>query len=61
MEFLYNNSYNAVLIVIDRLTKKRHYILYTTDGNNITAKAIAYLLLNNIWKLHSLPLSFILN
>ena len=28
---LYSNSYNAVLTVIDRLTKERHYILCTID------------------------------
>ena len=54
---LYSNGYNAVLMVIDRLTKERHYILCTTDENGTTAEATAYLLLNNVWKLHGLPLS----
>ena len=53
----HSNGYNAVLIVIDRLTKERHYILCTTDKNGTTAEATAYLLLNNVWKLHGLPLS----
>ncbi len=52
-----SNSYNAVLIVIDRLTKERHYIPYTIDENGTTVKATAYLLLNNLWKLHDLFLS----
>ena len=34
--------------MIDQLTKEKHYILYTTDGNNTIAKATVYLLLNNI-------------
>ena len=54
---LYSNGYNAVLMVIDRLTKKRYYISCTTDKNGTTAEATAYLLLNNVWKLHGLPLS----
>ena len=53
----HSNGYNAVLMVIDRLTKKRYYISCTTDKNGTTAEATAYLLLNNVWKLHDLPLS----
>ena len=44
----HSNGYNAVLMVIDRITKKRQYIPYTTDKNSIIAKTTAYLLLNNI-------------
>ena len=56
-ELPHSNGYNAVLMVIDRLIKERHYIPCTTDENGTTAKATAYLLLNNVWKLHGLPLS----
>ena len=35
-------------MVINWLTKKKYYILYTTDKNDTTAKATAYLLLNNV-------------
>ena len=34
-----SNGYNAVLMVIDRLTKERHYIPCTTDENGTTAEA----------------------
>ena len=44
-------------MMIDQLTKERHYILYTIDKNDIIAEATSYLLLNNVWKLHGLPLS----
>ena len=57
----HSNGYNAVLMVIDRLTKERHYILCTTDENGTTAEATTYLLLNNVWKLHGLPLSLTLD
>ncbi len=52
-----SNGYNAILIVVDRLTKERHYIPCTTDENDITTETTTYLLLNNIWKLHGFPLS----
>ena len=48
-------------MVIDRLTKERHYTPCTTDENGTTAEATAYLLLNNVWKLHGLPLSLTLD
>ena len=52
-----NNGYNAILIVVDRLTKERHYILGTTDENGTIIEATAQLLLQNVWKLHGLLLS----
>ena len=39
------------------INKKKYYIPYTTNKNDITAESIAYLLLNNVWKLYSLSLS----
>ena len=44
-------------MMIDRLTKERYYIPCTTDKNGTTAEVTAYLLLNNVWKLHALSLS----
>ncbi len=52
-----SNGYNTMLMVINQLTKERYYIPCTTDKNGTTAEATAYLLLNNIWKLHGLLLS----
>ena len=54
-----SNSYNAILMVVDRLTKERHYIPCTTDENGTTTEATAQLLLQNVWKLHGLPSSLI--
>ena len=44
-------------MVINCLTKKRHYILCTTNENGTTTEATAQLLLQNVWKLYDLPLS----
>ena len=49
-----HNSYNTILILVDCLTKERHYISYTTDENNTSTEVITQLLLQNIWKLHGL-------
>ena len=43
-------------MVIDQLTKERHYIPYITVENRITVETTANLLLNNVWKFHSLSL-----
>ena len=52
-----SNSYNTILMVVDRLTKKKYYIPCTINKNGITTKATAQLLLQNVWKLYGLPLS----
>ena len=52
-----SNGYNAILMVVDCLTKERHYIPCTTDENGTTTEATAQLLLQNVWKLHDLPSS----
>ena len=51
-----SNGYNAFLMVVDRLIKETHYIPCTMDDNGTTIEITAKLLLNHIWKLHSLPL-----
>ena len=48
-------------MVVDRLTKERHYIPCTTDENGTTTEATAQLLLQNVWKLHGLPSSLTLD
>lgn len=55
------NDYNAMLMIIDLLTKEKHYFLYTINKNGITIEAIVYLLLNNIWKFYNLPISLTLD
>lgn len=48
-------------MVVDQLTKEKQYIPCTIDENDTTAEVTVYILLNNMWKLHCLPLSLILN
>ena len=40
-------------MVVDCLTKKRHYIPCTTDESGTITEATAQLLLQNVWKFHS--------
>ena len=40
-----NNGYNAILMVIDCLIKKKYYILYITDENGTITETTAQLLL----------------
>ena len=43
---------NAILVVVDRLTKMAHYI---PTHDTATAEDVAKLYLENVWKLHGLP------
>ena len=52
---------NVILIVICRLSKKRHYIFYSTDDEEITAEKTAELMLQWIYWIHDLLNFIILN
>jgi transposase InsO family protein len=45
-------SYDAILVIIDRLTKIKHFIYYKKIYNS---EKIARLYVKYIWKLHNLP------
>lgn len=45
---------NAVLVVVDRLTKMRHLIPCTTIDGGTTSEKTAELLMQHVWKLHGL-------
>ena len=47
---------DAILVVCDRLSKMIHFIA-TTEGT--TAKGLARLFRNNVWRLHGLPESVV--
>lgn len=48
MGLLLMNGYNVVLMMINRLTRMRYYILYSIDENGTIAEATIYLSFNNI-------------
>ena len=52
-----SQGYNAVLMVVDRLLKKRHYILCTKNNNETNAEATANLFLRHVWCYHGLLIS----
>ena len=53
----YRQIYDAILMVIDRLSKERHYIPYSEKDERTSAKATTDLFLRDVWSKHSLPIS----
>jgi hypothetical protein len=51
-----SRQYNCILVVVDKLTKYAHFI---PIKHPYTAKIIAELFVDNIYKLHSMPLSLV--
>ncbi len=49
-----SKDFNAILMIIDRLTKMHHYISCTAAEEGTNAEEIARLLINHVWKLHEL-------
>ena len=52
-----SQGYDAVLMVVDRLSKEKHYIPCTEDNNGTNAEATANLFLRHVWCYHGLPIS----
>ena len=46
-------------MVVDRLSKERHYIPCTAKEEGTTAEATAKLLIRNVWRYHGLPTSMV--
>ena len=40
-----SEDYNAIFVVIDRLTKERHYMSYTAEADGTSAEATADMLI----------------
>ena len=53
---LWSNSFNAILVVVCRLTKMRHFILYR---DTCTAEQLGDLYACHIFKIHGLPKTII--
>ena len=47
-----SHSYNSILVAIDRLSKRAHFIATTS---NITSLGVTRLFRDSVWKLHGLP------
>lgn len=47
-----SEGHNAILVVVDRLTKMRHFIPTTTDAS---AETVADLYVNHVYRLHGFP------
>ena len=54
---VYRQIYDIIFMVINRLSKERHYILCSEENNRMSAKATTDLFLWDIWSKHGLPTS----
>src|SRR5882672_9031986 len=52
MELLPSRGYDAIMVVVDHLSKRNHVIPTTS---NVTAAGVAKLFRYHVWKLHGLP------
>lgn len=51
-----SEGYNAILVLVDRLTKMRHLIATTKE---MDSREVARLSIDNVWKLYGLPDSIV--
>jgi hypothetical protein len=56
-----SRDYNAILMIVNKLSKMHHYIFCTIDENEITIEKIVKLLIQHVWKLHELFTTMISN
>jgi hypothetical protein len=61
IELFENKKFNAILMIINRLTKMHHYISCTTTKEDINDEKIVQLLINHVWKLHELSSTIVSN
>ena len=57
----YGQIYDTILMVIDRLSKERHYIPCLKEDERTSAEATADLFLQDVWSKYSLPTSMTSN
>lgn len=56
LKWIESEGFDMIMVVVDRLTKMRHYIPCRKDGNT---KDQALLFIRDVWKLHGLPESIV--
>ena len=54
-----SNGNDAILVVVDRLTKMRHFIPCVNGDQGTTAEATARMFLEHVWRYHGLPRSIV--
>ncbi len=59
IELFNNKEFNAVLMMINCLSKIHHYISCTINENEITIEKTIKLLIQHVWKLHELSITMI--
>ncbi len=60
-ELFKSKNFNAILMIVDRLTKMHHYISCVAEKDETTAEKTTRLLINYVWKLHELSSIIISN
>jgi hypothetical protein len=57
----FKDNFNAILMIINRLTKMHHYVSCIIEEKDITVEETIRLLINHVWKLHELSSIIISN
>ena len=50
---------NAIMVVVDRFSKERHYIVCQAGEESISAESTVWLFYQNIWRLYGLSFTII--
>jgi hypothetical protein len=61
IELFESKEFNAILMIVDWLTKMHHYISCTTTKEDINAEKIVRLLISHVWELHELSSTIVSN
>ena len=58
-DLLKSDGKNAILTIIDRLSKERHYVLCFINENGTSVKQTAEMVIQNVFRLHELLASIV--
>ena len=54
-----SSGHNAICVIVDRLTKERHYIAYTASDDGTSVDAVIDIMISWVFRLHGLPASIV--
>ena len=54
-----SEGHNVVWVVVDRLTKERHYVPCTADDEGTSAESTVEMLIKEVFRIHGLPASIV--